>query len=296
MHAKRLLIAGAGIAGLSLAIALRRRGIATEIVERTTQWGGDGAGMYLIGLATRALQELGLADAAIRDGQIVRTQRLFDHGGDFLAVSDVDSFWTSCGPCFGASRANIHQLLAGEAQGVPIRFGVGVTAIEQHANHVEVRCSDGSSAKYDLLVGADGIHSSVRRLELGSDASTFRGQMGWRFIAPLPSGIDGWSVFLGRGRTFLFVPIGGGKAYCYADQSVAQPLRESARHLDRIPPPPWPAESRWRWKTHSCSPTSSRKAGPPRTSCRNSFGVARRESIGSAVKPIVATACGSSHR
>jgi 2-polyprenyl-6-methoxyphenol hydroxylase-like FAD-dependent oxidoreductase len=227
MQEKRLLIVGGGIAGLSLAIALRRRGIAAEIIERSIHWSAEGAGMYLVGLATRALQQLGLAEDVVREGQVIRTQKLFDQYGELLASSDVESFWAGTGPCLGLPRASVHRLLAHAASDTRIRFGITVTAIRQRSTHVEVECSDGSWGSYDLVVGADGIRSAVRSLEFGNTVPLFRGQMGWRCIAALPSHIDGWSVFLGKGRTFLIVPIGNGKAYCYADQSVAQPQHDT---------------------------------------------------------------------
>jgi 2-polyprenyl-6-methoxyphenol hydroxylase-like FAD-dependent oxidoreductase len=72
-------------------------------------------------------------------------------------------------------------------------------------------------------------------MALGESAPSFRGQVGWRFIAPLPESIQGWSAFLGSGRTFLFVPLGDGEAYCYADLTVAYPFGDPASgRLDRL--------------------------------------------------------------
>ena len=78
---ERVLIAGGGLAGLALMIALRQRGLPAAIVERASDRAAPGAGLYLIGSATRALPALGVADDAARNGCVIRTQRLFNHRG-----------------------------------------------------------------------------------------------------------------------------------------------------------------------------------------------------------------------
>ena len=86
---ERVLIVGSGMAGLSLAIALRQRGVAAEIVERAHDGAGAGAGLYLVGLGTRALGALGLTGAAQGEGYISRTQTFRNHRGARLAELDV---------------------------------------------------------------------------------------------------------------------------------------------------------------------------------------------------------------
>ena len=89
----RVLIVGAGIAGLALARALRRRDITADVVERMPEWETSGAGLYLPGNSVRALRELGLwEELAARANPIVR-QRFLDHRGRGLADIDVRSYW-----------------------------------------------------------------------------------------------------------------------------------------------------------------------------------------------------------
>jgi 2-polyprenyl-6-methoxyphenol hydroxylase-like FAD-dependent oxidoreductase len=112
-----------------------------------------------------------------------------------LAELDVETYWASCGPCLGLQRAVLHRLLAEKVAGLQTRFGITVGAFRQQQEHVAVRFTDGSEDLYDLVVGADGIRSSIRRLEFGESDPQFRGQVGWRFIARRPAGISGGRCF-----------------------------------------------------------------------------------------------------
>jgi 2-polyprenyl-6-methoxyphenol hydroxylase-like FAD-dependent oxidoreductase len=226
---ERVLIVGGGLAGLALTIALRQRGLSAETVERASDWSMPGAGLYLVGCATRALQALESADDAVRDGCIIRTQTLLNHRGTRVAEIDAEAFWEGCGPCLGLARSDLHNRLAQRATGPQIRLGVTVQALRQHEDHVWVQLSDGSDETYDLVVGADGIRSSIRRLEFGESGPRFRGQVGWRFIVRRPPDLDGWKVFLGRQRAFLMLPIGHDRAYCYADKASTQSVLDPAQ-------------------------------------------------------------------
>lgn len=218
-----ILIVGAGPAGLALAIALRRQGLTPHLVERASGWPVGGAGLYLVGNGTRALQALGVAEGAIGASQVTRTQAFCDHRGAILARVDVAAYWRGCGPCLGLRRAALLHLLAEHLEDLPVRWNTRVAALQQTDRHVTVRFSDGSTADYDVVVGADGIRSSIRRLLFGASPPRERGQIAWRFIARRPDGIDGWTVFLGPGTSFLLVPVDASHVYCYADLHSGNP-------------------------------------------------------------------------
>jgi 2-polyprenyl-6-methoxyphenol hydroxylase-like FAD-dependent oxidoreductase len=118
----------------------------------------------------------------------------------------------------------LHRLLAEAAADVSIRYGTSVVSLEQQADAVAVKCTDGVSAQYALVAGADGIRSLVRRLVLDTSEPRYRGQLGWRFLAPRPPGIDGWTAYLGAERAFLLLPVSAGQVYCYADRTEPRPV------------------------------------------------------------------------
>jgi 2-polyprenyl-6-methoxyphenol hydroxylase-like FAD-dependent oxidoreductase len=218
----RVLIVGGGIAGLALARALQERGIAGEIVERKYEWPSSGAGLYLPGNAVRALDVLGIGAEVAARGHPIERQRFLDHRGRLLAEIEVEGFWDGVGGCVAIPRAALHEALR-EGTTALVRLGTALTGLE-NADAPRVSFSDGSSRTYDLVVGADGIHSTVRRLAFGRRPARYVGQASWRFVAEGFPEITDWTVMLARGRAFLTVALGQGAVYCYADVTTSDPV------------------------------------------------------------------------
>jgi FAD-dependent urate hydroxylase len=214
MNHCRILIVGAGLAGLSLARALRQAGLAPQVIEREAGRGGAGTGIYLPANGVRALRTLGLEGAVAARGTRIPSQRLLDHRGHLLADIDLDKLWGDVGPCLALPRAALHAVLR---EGVPVTLGRTVRSLEGRDGPVRVTFDDGRGTEFDLVVGADGLHSAVRRLAVDQRPPVPVGQHSWRFLAACPPQVTTWTVMLGRGASFLTVPVGGGLVYCYAD-------------------------------------------------------------------------------
>jgi FAD-dependent urate hydroxylase len=215
---RRVLIVGGGIAGLSLARTLATTGVSLELIERERVWRPAGTGIYLPGNASRALRALGLETQVASRAVEIATQRVCDHRGRLLRQVDVAKLWAAVGPCLALGRAELHDVLLEAARDVPIRMGLAVERLAQHTGGVSVEFSDGTSGEYDLVVAADGINSTVRRLAFDPSAAPRPvGQVGWRFLAPRPPEVTTWSVMLGRRTAFLTLPIDNDRVYCYGD-------------------------------------------------------------------------------
>jgi FAD-dependent urate hydroxylase len=215
-----ILIVGAGIAGLATARALRRRGYGADVVEREPAWTHGGAGIYLPGNAARALRALGLESETARHASMIPRQLICDDRGRVLADIDLDALWGEVGPCLALHRADLHQVLASHGDPVPVRMGVSVQRLSQQDETVTVSFDDGSTGRYNLVIAADGIHSTVRPLLFGAGGIRPVGQLAWRFVTKCPAEVTTWTALLRRDVTFLAVPIGRDRLYCYCDTSA----------------------------------------------------------------------------
>jgi 2-polyprenyl-6-methoxyphenol hydroxylase-like FAD-dependent oxidoreductase len=210
----RILVVGAGLAGLALARPLDEAGLAPQVIERAAGWQVSGAGMYLQANGVRALRALGLGQAVAARAAPIPHQRLLDHRGRLLADINLHQLWGDAGPCLALSRADLHAVLR---DGVQVQQGRTITTLERLDGPVAVSFDDGSGDEFDLVVGADGLRSTVRRLAVDPRPPTPVGQHSWRFLAACPPQITTWTVLLGPATSFLTVPVGQGLAYCYAD-------------------------------------------------------------------------------
>jgi 2-polyprenyl-6-methoxyphenol hydroxylase-like FAD-dependent oxidoreductase len=214
----RVLVVGGGIAGLATARALLRRGIEPDVVERAAAWSQPGAGLYLPANSVRALAALGLQAALLDRACVITRQRFLDHHGNELLDVDLPAVWGATGPCAAISHRGLHELLR---EGIPIRLGTTVTALDGQGPRVRAVFDDGSTGDYDLVVGADGVRSWVRTVVFRGARPRFLGQASWRFIVDGVAEVSAWTVRLGYGKAFLTIPLGGGRTYCYADVNAA---------------------------------------------------------------------------
>jgi FAD-dependent urate hydroxylase len=216
----RILIVGGGIAGLTLATALHQQGFSPELVERSPEWPAVGAGIMLQANGLRVLSALGLAAAVEQAGAVVHHWAWCDQQGDVLSDTDLVEVWGEVGPCVGIARHALQQVLLAGAADVPCQLGTAVTALTQEEQkgeqqRVRVGFSDGSSGEYDLVVGADGLGSTVRELALGTASIGYTGVMMWRSMVPTrtPGVTDTLTILLGDGCLFGQVPMGAGFTY-----------------------------------------------------------------------------------
>ncbi len=181
---------------------------------------------------------MGLWESVSRRATVLRAWGFFDDRGNLLNETDLEDLWSSVGPCLGISRIRLHEALREATEGVPCRLGVSLTTVAQDGALVRVGLSDGTSGDYDLVVGADGIHSTVRKLTIDSSPPSYTGTMVWRSIIPTrpPGVVDKIVTLAGEGCTFGVVPLGDGQTYGWAtidQQRIEDPLEgrlERLRH------------------------------------------------------------------
>jgi len=204
----RVLVVGGGIGGLSAAIALRKRGVEVDVVEINPKWDVYGVGIIQPGNAIRGLDELGLAEQAVAQGFAMKGSRFHTAGGQLLGeVPALDLLGPKYPPMNGITRPKLHALFqeAVKDAGANVRLGVTVETVGEDGH---VTFSDGTEGDYDLVVGADGIHSTVRRLVIpDAPEPEYTGQIVWRYNVPRPEGLETLDMFVGSNGKAGFVPL-----------------------------------------------------------------------------------------
>jgi salicylate hydroxylase len=188
MAINKILIAGAGIGGLTAALACLRRGFDVDVYEQASELKEVGAGLQLSANGNRALYELGLEDELKRlsceaTGKEIRlwntgeTWKLFDLGSVSVARYGY--------PYLTVYRPDLLQVLLDAVRALKpaaIRLNARCESFEQDDNGVTLRFSDGTSARGDALIGADGVHSKIRQALFGKDLPEFTGLVAWRGV------------------------------------------------------------------------------------------------------------------
>ncbi|MBB2947926.1 FAD-dependent urate hydroxylase [Actinoplanes lutulentus] len=215
----RILVVGAGIAGLAAARGLRVAGFRPEVVEALPATVVPGAGIYLPGNASRALRLLGL-DVPLRPlGDLIFRQVFLDSRGRQLFEMDVAALWAGVGESRALSRADLQQVLL-TGVGGEVRFETEVTGLEIVDGAAKVEFSTGAISEYDLVIGADGRRSTVReKVGLGGPAVP-TGQIVYRSVVSGGPPLTDWTAVLGRRASFVAMPMGGRRIYCYADETA----------------------------------------------------------------------------
>ena len=219
----RIGIVGGGIGGFSAALSLARSGHDISVFERAASLSEVGAGVQISPNAWRVLHWLGLGDE-FADIAVLPTRVVLRRWEDdsVIRANDLDAEITATWglPLASVARTDLIEMLGAAVSAVPniaVHYGRRVASVDPLADRSTVVFTDGSTASFDVVVGADGIHSVVRPSVGGADAARFSGSVAYRALVPrervedLPVettnrvGPDSHvvSYFIGRGRSHL---------------------------------------------------------------------------------------------
>ena len=211
----RVVVAGAGIGGLSAAIGLRKAGHDVVVLERAPRIEAAGAGITLFANAMNALERLDIAQAVADHGAPARRSAILTSRGRVLAELPADLL----AGAVAVHRADLQSALA-QAAG-DVRLGVAVASTRQEGEEVVARTADGTEHRGDLLIGADGLHSVVRA-GVAAASPRYAGYTSWRGVSPVTIEPGRFTESWGIGERFGLVDVGGGRTYWFATKNAAE--------------------------------------------------------------------------
>jgi salicylate hydroxylase len=219
MTVRTVAVAGAGLGGLTAALALLDRGFDVTVFEQSNELREVGAGVQLGPNAMRVYAALGL-DGVITGFSFVPEAHVVRSGktGAAIATTRMKGVYEAQ---YGMGyhtmlRADLQNALAARLPPGVLQLGKKCKAVESRTDGVTLRFEDGSTVESDVVVGADGIHSAVREHLLGKDSPRFTGTVAYRGVVAantLPAGLltDDVSVFIGPHASFVYYYIRGGE-------------------------------------------------------------------------------------
>ncbi len=228
---QKILIVGGGIAGMAAAIRLGEGGAQVELIDLDPEWRVYGAGITITGPTLRAYKRLGLIEAIKAEGAITSGSRIFRFDGLHLSDLDEPALEEGLPATGGIMRPILHRIMQSRvrALGTSVRLGLSVSALQNQGEGVEVIFSDGSAGRYDLVIGADSINSSIRALafpHMGDAVHT--GQGCWRISIARPPGLDRGEMYFGHKFPAGITPCGQDKVYLW----MLTPHERRKSHFD----------------------------------------------------------------
>ena len=211
----RVLIVGGGVAGLTLAALLEQRHFAPVVVERERA-GDDQAGPtrpdddYVLGVwpaGSRVLKSIGLFPAFCRAGLECTHYKATNAAGETLHTVSLEPLARKYGPFVDIWRPDLVRVLRGAVPRDRVRYGVTVRGLAEKSDGIVALFDDGRSAVFDVVIGCDGVRSTMRHLLFGDVPASEVGITGWTFSLPLPfipppEVVENW----GTGRFLGFYP------------------------------------------------------------------------------------------
>lgn len=218
---QEIAIIGGGIGGLTLAIALQRKGFNPTIYEQAPELKMIGAGLGLSGNAIKAFSEIGIENAVLKAGSVLKRMAIKDMHGQVLNETNSERISEKYGIAnnFSIHRADLHEALLEQTDKRKLVLSKTCIAFEQTATKIKLTFQDGTIATTDYVIACDGINSIFRKKLLPSAVPRYSGYTCWRAVieyAPPGFDRDQTSETWGPGARFGIVPLNRNRLYWFA--------------------------------------------------------------------------------
>lgn len=216
--ARTALIVGGGIGGMAAAIGLATRGVAVELIDLDPDWRVYGAGITITGVTLRAYKHLDMVQDIATQGAITNGTKIHLFNGQLLRELDEPPIEEGLPATGGIMRPVLHRIMQERirALDIPVRLGLTVTALDDSGSDVSANFSDGSTGRFDLVIGADSVVSGVRSLAFPHMGEPeFTGQGCWRISMKRPPGLDRGEFYFGHQYTAGITRCGEDAVYLF---------------------------------------------------------------------------------
>lgn len=215
----KIAIIGGGIGGLCAAVTLQKQGFSVQVYEASPTFQPVGAGIGIGSNALQALMEIGVGEEIFANGHALHQQVFLDTYGNTLNTIDL----TVLKELYGQEnitihRADLHNIFLKALKPDTLHFNKKYISVEQNDNHVTVYFEDGTTVTADMLIAADGIHSSIRQQLLPGSVTRYAGYTCWRGITENNGRVDEYTsseYWATQGR-FGMAPMKNGLIYWFA--------------------------------------------------------------------------------
>jgi FAD-dependent urate hydroxylase len=220
MYNLKAIVIGAGIGGLTTAIALKRAGYSVEVYDRARELRPAGAGISLWSNGVKVMNWLGLGDELARIGGIMDWMQYRNNHNDLLNNIDLKPLIEKVGQRpYPVSRTDLQQVLLEAFGQDKVKLKAKCIKIDQDSDSVTAFFEDGTTASGDILVAADGVHSIARTYVAGKEIQPrYADYVNWNGIVKASPDIadkDGWVIYVGEGKRASMMPIGGDRFYFF---------------------------------------------------------------------------------
>ncbi|HYC84089.1 MAG TPA: FAD-dependent monooxygenase [Chryseosolibacter sp.] len=218
---KKFAVVGAGIGGLSVAIALQRRGFDVTVVENAPAIKTLGAGLVLAANAIKAFTTIGISNDVLQSGKALKALRIKDPQGNVIHETDSEKLSEKLGLAntFAIHRADLHAVLMARLSPGTVQLNKGCVDYWHRGSATVLEFHDGSSLCADYVIACDGIHSALRKKLLPHSHPRYSGYTCWRAVVEIDPGIvnmEETTETWGKGKRFGIVPLAGNRVYWFA--------------------------------------------------------------------------------
>ena len=222
MENLNVVIVGAGMGGLTTAIAMEQAGYSVQLYDRVSALRPAGAGISLWSNGVKVLNRLGLGGKIAAIGGPMERMAYYSQRGELLTAFSLSPVVERVGQApYPVARTDLQQMLLEAFGPERVQLNKRCVAVEQTDESATAVFEDGDRVSADLIVGADGTHSVIRTHVLGRPVERrYVGYVNWNGLVPVSEDLappNSWDIYVGDGQRASLMPVGGDRFYFFFD-------------------------------------------------------------------------------